>query len=152
MAAATILLIVVLLALIFRSVIICLMPVVVVAIVSMIATGLIGWANEAFDLKADASIEQILVVVLYGVGTDYILFFLFRYRERMRQGEEKRASVVHALERAGEAIASAGGAVIVAFLALVLSSLEHLSRDRPVAGDRRRGHPARRPHAGAGRS
>jgi RND superfamily putative drug exporter len=122
-AAATILLIVVLLALIFRSVIICLMPVVVVAIVSMIATGLIGWANDAFDLKADASIEQILVVVLYGVGTDYILFFLFRYRERMRQGEEKRASVVHALERAGEAIASAGGAVIVAFLALVLSSL-----------------------------
>ncbi len=122
-AAATILLIIVLLALIFRSVIICLMPVVVVAIVSMIATGLIGWANEAFDLQADASIEQILVVVLYGVGTDYILFFLFRYRERMRQGEEKRASVVHALERAGEAIASAGGAVIVAFLALVLSSL-----------------------------
>jgi RND superfamily putative drug exporter len=122
-AIATIVLIVVLLALIFRSVIICLLPIVVVFLVSMIATGLIGWANEAFDLKADASIEQILVVVLYGVGTDYILFFLFRYRERLRQGEEKRASVVHALERAGEAIASAGGAVIVAFMVLVLSSL-----------------------------
>jgi putative drug exporter of the RND superfamily len=120
---ATIVLIVGLLALIFRSVIICLMPIVVVTIVSMIATGLIGWANEAFDLKADSSIETILVVVLYGIGTDYILFFLFRYRERLRQGEDTRASVVHALERAGEAIASAGGAVIVAFLALLLSSL-----------------------------
>ena len=31
--------------------------------------------------------------------------------------------MAHALERAGEAIASAGGAVIVAFMALVLSSL-----------------------------
>ncbi len=31
--------------------------------------------------------------------------------------------MVHAMERAGEAIASAGGAVIVAFLALILSSL-----------------------------
>jgi RND superfamily putative drug exporter len=122
-ALATIVLILVLLALIFRSVIICLMPIAVVTVVSLIATGLIGWANEAFDLKADASIQQILVVVLYGVGTDYILFFLFRYRERLREGEDKRASVVHALERAGEAIASAGGAVIVAFLALVLSSL-----------------------------
>ena len=122
-AFATIVLIVVLLALIFRSVIICLMPIAVVTVVSLIATGLIGWANEAFDLKADSSISQILVVVLYGVGTDYILFFLFRYRERRREGEEKHASVVHALERAGEAIASAGGAVIVAFLALVLSSL-----------------------------
>jgi RND superfamily putative drug exporter len=119
----TIVLIVGLLAIIFRSVIICLMPVVVVTIVSMVATGLIGWANEAFDLKADSSIETILVVVLYGIGTDYILFFLFRYRERLRRGEDTRASVVHALERAGEAIASAGGAVIVAFLALLLSSL-----------------------------
>jgi len=120
---ATIVLIVGLLAIIFRSVIICLMPIVVVTIVSMVATGLIGWANQIFDLKADSSIETILVVVLYGIGTDYILFFLFRYRERLRQGDDTKASVVHALERAGEAIASAGGAVIVAFLALLLSSL-----------------------------
>ena len=119
----TIVLIVALLAIIFRSVIICLMPVVVVTLVSFVATGLIGWANEAFDLKADSSIETILVVVLYGIGTDYILFFLFRYRERLRLGEDTKTAVVHALERAGEAIASAGGAVIVAFLALLLSSL-----------------------------
>jgi RND superfamily putative drug exporter len=120
---ATVVLIVLLLAIIFRSVIICLMPIVVVTIVSFVATGLIGWANEAFDLKADSSIQTILVVVLYGIGTDYILFFLFRYRERLRLGEDTKTAVVHALERAGEAIASAGGAVIVAFLALLLSSL-----------------------------
>lgn len=120
---ATVVLIVVLLAVIFRSVVICLMPILVVTLASWVATGLIGWANEAFDLKADSSIQTILVVVLYGIGTDYILFFLFRYRERRRQGEDTRPSVVHALERAGEAIASAGGAVIVAFLALLLSSL-----------------------------
>ncbi|WP_036563664.1 MMPL family transporter [Nocardioides halotolerans] len=120
---ATILLIIVLLALIFRSVLICLMPIIVVAIVSQIATGLIATANKVFDLKASSDIQTILVVVLYGIGTDYILFFLFRYRERLREGEEKRPAVAHALERAGEAIASAGGAVIVAFMALVLSSL-----------------------------
>jgi RND superfamily putative drug exporter len=119
----TVLLIVVLLALIFRSVIICLMPILVVALVSQVATGLIAWANDAFDLKADNSIETILVVVLYGIGTDYILFLLFRYRERLRLGEDKRTAIVQAMERAGEAIASAGGAVIVAFMALILSSL-----------------------------
>lgn len=122
-ALATVVLIVGLLALIFRSVLICLLPLVVVGIVSMIATGAIGWANEIFDLKADASVQQILVVVLYGVGTDYILFLLFRHRERLRQGAEIKDSIVHSLDRAGEAIASAGGAVIVAFLALILSSL-----------------------------
>jgi putative drug exporter of the RND superfamily len=120
---ATVLLIVLLLALIFRSVLICLMPIIVVAVVSQIAIGLIATANELFDLKASQDIETILVVVLYGIGTDYILFFLFRYRERLREGEEKRSAVAHAIERAGEAIASAGGAVIVAFMALVLSSL-----------------------------
>jgi putative drug exporter of the RND superfamily len=121
--AATIILIIVLLALIFRSIIICLMPVVLVGLAGTIAIGLIGWANDIFDLKADSSIEVILFVVLYGIGTDYILFFLFRYREALRTGVDTKAAVVRSLERAGEAIASAGGAVIVSFLALVLSSL-----------------------------
>ncbi len=120
---ATIVLIVVLLALIFRSVIICLLPIVVVTLVSMVATGLIGVANETFDLKADSSVQVILIVVLYGIGTDYILFLLFRYRERLRQGAQPREAVQYSMARAGEAIASAGGAVIVAFMALVLSSL-----------------------------
>ena len=120
---ATVVLIVVLLALIFRSVIICLMPIVVVTLVSSVATGMIGFANDVFGLKADSSIQVILVVVLYGIGTDYILFYLFRYRERLRQGAEPREAVAYAMERAGEAITSAAGAVVVAFMALVLSSL-----------------------------
>jgi RND superfamily putative drug exporter len=65
----------------------------------------------------------ILIVVLFGIGTDYILFFLFRYRERLRHGVPSRQAVAEAVERAGEAIASAGGAVIVSFMALILSSL-----------------------------
>jgi putative drug exporter of the RND superfamily len=120
---ATFALILVLLALIFRSVIIAVLPLIVVGLVSFVATGLIATANKVFDLKADSSIQVILIVVLFGIGTDYILFFLFRYRERLRDGEETRPAVAHALERAGEAIASAGGAVIVSFMALVLSSL-----------------------------
>ncbi len=121
---ATAVLIIVLLALIFRSVLICFLPLIVVgAFMAPVSNGLIGWANEAFNLKADASVEQILLVVLYGIGTDYMLFLLFRHREQLRTGASVEEAVVHAMERAGEAIASAGGAVIVAFLALVLSSL-----------------------------
>ncbi|GAB4012932.1 MMPL family transporter [Nocardioides ultimimeridianus] len=120
---ATVVLIVLLLAIIFRSVIICLLPILVVGLVSQVATGLIGWANEAFNLQADSSLEVILIVVLYGIGTDYILFLIFRHRERLRLGEDVKTSIVTAMERAGEAIASAGGAVIVAFSALILSSL-----------------------------
>ena len=119
----TLLLIVVLLALIFRSVIACVLPILTVALVGTTANGLIAVANEVFDLKADSSISVILFIVLFGIGTDYILFFLFRYREALRLGFDGRTAVSHAVERAGEAIASAGGAVIIAFMAMVLSSL-----------------------------
>ena len=119
----TLLLIVTLLALIFRSVIACVLPILTVALVGTTANGLIAVANEAFDLKADSSISVILFIVLFGIGTDYILFFLFRYREALRLGFDGRGAVSHAVERAGEAIASAGGAVIIAFMAMVLSSL-----------------------------
>ena len=120
---ATFLLILVLMILIFRSVILAVLPILVIGLVSQVAVGLIGVANNIFDLKTDSSIQVILIVVLFGIGTDYILFFLFRYRERLRIGEDSRTAVAQAVTRAGEAIASAGGAVIVSFMALVLSSL-----------------------------
>ena len=54
--------------------------------VSQVADGFISWANEAFNLKIDSSVTALLIVVLFGVGTDYILFLMFRYRERLRAG------------------------------------------------------------------
>jgi RND superfamily putative drug exporter len=120
---ATIGLILVLLLIIFRSPIIAFLPIITIGIVSQVADGLIAWASNAFDLKTDSSVTSMLIVVLFGVGTDYILFFMFRYRERLRAGDDPRQAVVAAVTRAGEAIASAGGAVIVSFMALTLSTL-----------------------------
>ncbi|HEY3528043.1 MAG TPA: MMPL family transporter [Nocardioides sp.] len=116
-------LILLLMVVIFRSVILAVFPLFVIGLVSQVALGLIGFANDIFDLKTDSSITVILIVVLFGIGTDYILFFLFRYRERLRLGEDHKSAVAQAIQRAGEAIISAGGAVIVSFMALVLSSL-----------------------------
>jgi RND superfamily putative drug exporter len=120
---ATVGLIIVLLLIIFRSPIIALLPIITIGLVSQIADGLIAWASDAFDLKTDSSVTALLIVVLFGVGTDYILFFMFRFRERLRAGDAPRDAVAVAVARAGEAIASAAGAVIVAFMALALSTL-----------------------------
>lgn len=132
---ATVLLIVVLLSVIFRSVLITLLPILLVGFfLTPDSNGLIDFAAKAFNLQKDDSTSVILIVVLFGVGTDYILFFLFRYRERMRQigqlaadkagrRQQHRDAVAYAVERAGEAIVSAGGAVFVAFMTLALSSL-----------------------------
>jgi RND superfamily putative drug exporter len=120
---ATLGLILILLLLIFRSPIIALLPLVVIAIVSQVATGLISDVNTALHLNADSSVTTLLIVVLFGIGTDYILFLMFRYRERLRDGEDPKQAMVSAVTRVGEVIASAAGVVIVAFLALLLSTL-----------------------------
>jgi putative drug exporter of the RND superfamily len=120
---ATVALILVLLLVIFRSPVIALLPVVVIGAVSMVVNGLIAMVSKAFDLKIDPSISPILLVVLFGVGTDYILFLMFRYRERLRLGENPKTAMVSAVTRVGEAITSAAGAVIIAFMALTLSTL-----------------------------
>jgi putative drug exporter of the RND superfamily len=123
---ATLVLILVLLLVIFRSPIIAVLPLIVIALVSQVATGLISDVNKALHLNADSSVSTILIVVLFGIGTDYILFLMFRYRERLRSGEDSKQAMASAVARVGEVISSAAGVVIVAFLALLLSTLSVL--------------------------
>ncbi len=120
---ATFVLIIGLLLLIFRSPVAALLPLITVGIVGTVAPRVIAWVAELFDLQVDPSLSTILLVVLYGIGTDYILFLLFRYRERLREGDDKKHAMVYAVSRVGEVIASAAGVVIVAFLALLLATL-----------------------------
>ncbi|MGN9914156.1 MMPL family transporter [Phytohabitans sp. LJ34] len=118
---ATIVLIIVLLLVIYRSPVAALLPIVTVSIVSAISPGLIALVAKATDLQVDQSLQIILTIVLFGVGTDYILFLLFRYRERLRAGDDKKDALVSAVARVGEVIASAAAAIIIAFMALLLA-------------------------------
>ncbi|WP_419992370.1 MMPL family transporter [Streptomyces boninensis] len=117
---------------IFRAPILAILPLVTIGIVSAMANGLIAFATKLFGLEANSSISSMLIVVLFGVGTDYFLFLIFRYRERLRAGDEKKEAMINAVARVGEAIASAAGVVIIAFLALSLSSLGFLKQMGPA--------------------
>ncbi len=119
----TILLIIGLLLLIFRSPVIAFLPIVVIGVIYQMAQGLIAALSKAAGLNIDSTVATMLIVVLFGVGTDYTLFLMFRYRERLRAGEDAKAAMTSAIARVGPAIATAAGAVIIAFLALTLSSL-----------------------------
>jgi len=121
--AATFLLILILLLVIFRAPIIAIMPLILIGIAYEVALGLISDVNQALDLNSTAQDSTILLVVLFGIGTDYFLFLMFRYRERLRLGEDKKEAMVQSVTRVGEVIASAACVVIAAFLALTLSSL-----------------------------
>ncbi len=114
----TILLVLLLPAVIFRSPFAGLLPLVAVGIVYSLSERLIALAGHAFDFQVNQQMSILYTVVLYGIGTDYILFLLFRYRERLRSGDHTRGAVSFALSRAGEAIFSAALVVLTSFIAL----------------------------------
>ncbi len=67
------------------------------------------------------STPQIIHVVLVGIGVDYFLFLLFRLRERLRAGEDRRTAALASALRIGPVIASAALAIVVAFATLALA-------------------------------
>ena len=118
---ATFALVIILPGLIFRSPVAAFAPVLAVSLVYSLAQSLIALAAKAFDFKISDQLSILYTVVLFGIGTDYSLFLLFRYRERLRTGARGREVVAFALSRAGEAILSAALVVAAAFAALGVS-------------------------------
>ena len=128
----SILIIIITLSIIFRSVLVSILPLVMLAVVFITSNALIADATKLFGLQANNSISALLIVVVLGVGTDYFLFLMFRYRERLRAGDEPKEAMINSVTRVGEAIASAAGAVIIAFCALALSTLGFLTQMGPA--------------------
>ncbi len=128
---ATVIMIVLLLGIIFRSVIICLLPLVVIGVVHQMVTSLVADLAAAFGFQVSQILAPLLVVVLFGVGTDYIVFLLFRYRERLRAGDEPKEAVIAALVPIASVVASAALTVAAAFAALLLADLGSLTTLAP---------------------
>ncbi len=123
---ATVLLILCLLALVFRSVIIAFLPLLVVGLVHQMASSLTACFAQWFGFSVSTELAPLLIVVMFGVGTDYIVFMLFRYREQLAKGQDPHESLMVALCRAGEVIASAAITVMLAFAALLVATIGQL--------------------------
>ncbi|MBC6457577.1 MMPL family transporter, partial [Actinomadura sp. HBU206391] len=119
---ATFVLIIGLILLIFRAPLAAVLPIIVISVTMQVAMGLIGIASKIFNFAGDDSLSIIILIVLFGIGADYYLFLMFRFRERLRAGDDKRTAMFSAMERVGEVIASAAGAVMIAFLVLLLAT------------------------------
>jgi RND superfamily putative drug exporter len=78
--------------------------------------------------KVDVTSIELMSVFVLGVGTDYSIFLLARYREELQQGAEHRDAVVTAVAWAGQSIATSGVAAVVATLALTFSGVALLSQ------------------------
>jgi putative drug exporter of the RND superfamily len=128
---ATVIIILLTLGLVFRSPIIAVLPIVVIGVVFTAVRGVTAFAAELFDFEVSTSLDAILVVVLFGVGTDYIVFLLFRYREELRQGDTGNHALILSTRVVGRVVASSALTVIGAFSALFLAKLGSLNSLAP---------------------
>ena len=74
--------------------------------------------------------SELAAMIGLGVGIDYALFILTRYREAFRTPgptfENVQASVVHSMDTAGRAVLFAGTTVVIALLGMMLLGVEFL--------------------------
>jgi RND superfamily putative drug exporter len=119
---ATVVLVISLLLVIYRAPLIALVPILVVGFAYTIAQGLIYvYADSGATVTQNAT--SILVVLMFGVGTDYCLLLVSRYREELHRYEDKHEAMQHALQRSGPAILASGLTVIASMLVLLVAEV-----------------------------
>jgi uncharacterized membrane protein YdfJ with MMPL/SSD domain len=88
------------------------------------ATVLVGTVIGHVDSTA-ITLEEVFVL---GVGTDYSVFLVARYREELVQGKSPEEAVVGSMSWAGQSVATSGSTAIIATLALAFSGVALLAQ------------------------
>ena len=78
--------------------------------------GLIAFGSQVLDMPDFAT--ELAVMIGLGVGIDYSLFIVTRFRENYRAGAEVDAAVMAAMDTAGRAVVFAGITVIIALMGM----------------------------------
>ncbi|MFD5147194.1 MMPL family transporter [Streptomyces sp. NPDC058401] len=106
--------------LVFRSLLAAFLPLLVVTVIGGAAAGVVVGAALLSGTALDTSTPQLIGVVLVGIGIDYFLFLLFRFREQLRRypGQNGRAAAAEVAGRVGTAITCAALTIIAAFSTL----------------------------------
>lgn len=120
MLVLTIILVLVVLLIIYRSPIAAIFPLLGVVFALIISQGVLAFAARA-GLSVSPNIMEFLIVILFGVGTDYCLLIVSRFKEEVLNGKGDKEALRSALPRAGAAIVSSASAVIVAFTCMGLA-------------------------------
>lgn len=107
----------------YRSPILWLLPLIVVGVASQVASAVVYLLAEYAGLTVDFQSQNILTILVFGVGVDYALLLLARYREALRRYPDRHEAMAEALRRSFPAIAASAATVAVALLCLLAADL-----------------------------
>jgi len=115
---------VVILLITFGSVVAMGLPLVTALFALGVGLSLVTLGTHAFDTAEFA--PQLAAMIGLGVGIDYALFIVTRFRDALKDGLEPRAAAIAAIDTAGRAVLFAGITVIIALMGMWLLGISFL--------------------------
>ena len=130
----TVILVLVLLLVIYRSPVLPFVPLLAVGFGYFVAAGILALVAKATGSTLSGQATSLMVILLFGAGTDYGLLLISRYREELRRESDARVALATALGETWEAIAASGLTVTLAVLTLLFARYGDYRSFAPVLG------------------
>ena len=112
----TVVLVIVLLFFIYRAPLAILIPLITITLAYLVARGILGYLAQ-FGWQISSLLDTYMVVLVFGAGTDYSLFFISRFREELARNSAYEAAV-RSVQRIGAVIAASAITTMVGLSAL----------------------------------
>ncbi|MGH3353626.1 MAG: MMPL family transporter, partial [Nocardioides sp.] len=116
----TILIVALLLIITYRSPVLWLVPLIVVALADGLAGRVTAAAGALWSFEFDAGIVSVLV---FGAGTNYALLLISRYREELQASDDDRLALSRAWRKTVPAVLASNVTVVLALLTLAFATI-----------------------------
>lgn len=129
---ATVLLVLGILAFYFRSVGVPILALATVGVAYLGSDRALGWVAQRYGLTISSEVEPVIVALLFGILTDYVVFFVSGYRQRLRAGVESLPAVTEVTAELLPVISTAALMIAGATLTLLISGVPFLEAFGPA--------------------
>jgi RND superfamily putative drug exporter len=107
----------------YRSPVLWLVPLITAGVASQLASAVVYLVAKYGGLTVDFQSQNILTVLVLGVGVDYALLLIARYREELRRHQDRHQAMAVALRRSLPAICASAATVAAGLLCLLAAQL-----------------------------
>jgi len=128
----SVIMVLVILLVIYRAPFLAILPILSAGLAYLASSSIVAILAQTTGLIVNAQATTIMVVLIFGAGTDYMLFISSRYKEELRSGANRLDAIVETMDNVGPAIFSSAATTILAMLALSFASLRSFQILGPI--------------------
>ncbi|MGD7008344.1 MMPL family transporter [Metabacillus sp. 84] len=120
----TVAFILVVLVLVFRSLVAPVIPLITVGVAYVTSQAAVAYFVEYFNFPLSTFTQIFMVAVMFGIGTDYCILLLSRFKEELGNGEEKTEAIIKTFKTAGRTVIYSGLAVFAGFASIAFAEFK----------------------------